>query len=73
MFPTREIWGSNDKILNALPICLLQNLNQILLLLFYTIRECQFTTPSPKSNIFLFTLSLVSANFFFFNNVFLIN
>ena len=32
MFPTREIWGSKDKTLNMLSICLLQNLNQLILL-----------------------------------------
>ena len=38
MFPTREIWGSKDKTLNTLSICLLQNLNQRILL-FYAIKK----------------------------------
>ena len=36
MFPTREIWGSKDKTLNTLSICLLQNLNQCILLFYAT-------------------------------------
>ena len=38
MFPTREIWGSKDKTWNTLSICLLQNLNQRILL-FYAIKK----------------------------------
>ena len=49
MFPTREIWGSKDKTLNTLSICLLQNLNQRILL-FYAIKKVKKTTRRMEEN-----------------------